>query len=191
MFQKNITNIKSTMSLIIILVFGMIDICSSYCEDFIQIPLSIAMWHGIFENWRITKLLFQRKWPIPWNITQTYSGIEIINFSREKHISSTIIWREPPSELLKSEKELKSLKTSKKHSQKSKPLKRESNYEVIHSKDSQMAKSSHWTGGTKCSSLKKNISSFGALKKSKFIILPIIFPISRVVVTVYRLIYSL
>ena len=34
----------------------MFDMWSSYCENFIYIPLSIAMWHGIFENWRITKM---------------------------------------------------------------------------------------------------------------------------------------
>ena len=33
----------------------MFDMRSSYCEKFIYISLSIAMWHGIFENWRITK----------------------------------------------------------------------------------------------------------------------------------------
>ena len=39
----------------------MIDMCSSYCENFIYISLSIAMWHGIFENWWMTKMQFQRK----------------------------------------------------------------------------------------------------------------------------------
>ena len=35
----------------------MFDMCSSYCENFIYISLSIAMWHGIF-NPRLTKLFF-------------------------------------------------------------------------------------------------------------------------------------
>ena len=43
----------------------MFDICSSCCENFIYISLSIVMWHGIFENWRITKMPFQRKRSIP------------------------------------------------------------------------------------------------------------------------------
>ena len=45
---------------------GMFDMCSSYCENVIYISLSIAMWHGIFENWRIlTKMPIQRKRSIP------------------------------------------------------------------------------------------------------------------------------
>ena len=28
----------------------MLDMCSSYCENFIDISLSVAMWHGIFEK---------------------------------------------------------------------------------------------------------------------------------------------
>ena len=68
----------------------MVDMFSSYCENFIYISLSIAMWHGIFETWRITKMPFQRKRSIPYNITQTNSGVEFIIFSREKHISWTI-----------------------------------------------------------------------------------------------------
>ena len=43
----------------------MFDMCSSYCENFIYISLSIVMWQGIFENWRITKMPFQRKRSIP------------------------------------------------------------------------------------------------------------------------------
>ena len=43
----------------------MFDMCSSYFESFIYISLSIAMWHGIFENWRIPKMPFQRKRSIP------------------------------------------------------------------------------------------------------------------------------
>ena len=43
----------------------MFDMCSSYCKNFIYISLSIAMWHGIIENWRITKMQFQRKGLIP------------------------------------------------------------------------------------------------------------------------------
>ena len=43
----------------------MFDMCSSYCENFIYISLSIALWHGIFENWRKTKMPFQRKRSIP------------------------------------------------------------------------------------------------------------------------------
>ena len=57
----------------------MFDMCSSYCENFIYISLSmIAMWHGIFENWRITKMSFQRKRSIPWNITETNRGVEFM-----------------------------------------------------------------------------------------------------------------
>ena len=36
----------------------MFDMCSLYCENFIYIALSIAMWHGIFEKWQITKMSF-------------------------------------------------------------------------------------------------------------------------------------
>ena len=43
----------------------MFDMCSTYCENFIYISLSIAMWHVIFENWRITKMSFQRERSIP------------------------------------------------------------------------------------------------------------------------------
>ena len=43
----------------------MFDVCFSYCENFIYISLSIAMWHGIFENWRITEMPFQNKRSIP------------------------------------------------------------------------------------------------------------------------------
>ena len=68
----------------------MLDMCSSYCENFIYISLSIKMWHGIFENWQITKMPFQRKRSIPENITQINRGVEFIIFSREKHISWTI-----------------------------------------------------------------------------------------------------
>ena len=43
----------------------MFDMFSSFCENFIFISLSIAMWHCIFHNWRINKLSFQRKRSIP------------------------------------------------------------------------------------------------------------------------------
>ena len=36
----------------------MFDMCSSYCENLINIPLAIMMLHGIFENWRKTKMQF-------------------------------------------------------------------------------------------------------------------------------------
>ena len=56
------------------------DMFSSYCENFIYISLSIAVWQGIFENWRITKMPFQRERLILKNITQTNSGVEFIIF---------------------------------------------------------------------------------------------------------------
>ena len=68
----------------------MFDMCSSYCENFIYISSSIAMWHGIFENWRITNMPFQRKRSIPENIIETNRGVEFIIFSRKKHIRWTI-----------------------------------------------------------------------------------------------------
>ena len=62
----------------------MFDMCSSYCENFIYIFLSIAMWHGIFENWRITKMPFERKRSIPYKITQTNKGCWIHHFLERK-----------------------------------------------------------------------------------------------------------
>ena len=39
----------------------MFDMCSSYCENFIYISLSIAMWYGIFENDEWPKCHFSAK----------------------------------------------------------------------------------------------------------------------------------
>ena len=43
----------------------MFDMCSSCCKNFIYLCLSIAMWHDIVENRRITKMPLQRKGSIP------------------------------------------------------------------------------------------------------------------------------
>ena len=78
------------------------------------------MWHGVFENWRITKILFQRKWSSPWTLHK-YTGVLNSSISRAKstfaqqYLAWTTVWI-----IKKSEKELKLLKTSKEHSQKSK-----------------------------------------------------------------------
>ena len=36
----------------------MFDMFFLYCENLINIPLSIAMLHGIIENWRKNKMTF-------------------------------------------------------------------------------------------------------------------------------------
>ena len=88
----------------------------------------IAMWHGIFENWRITKMSFQRKRSIPWNIIETNRGVEFIIFSREKHISWTIFGLNHRLNNKKVEKSSSCLKRVKNS------LERELNYQIIHSR---------------------------------------------------------
>ena len=110
----------------------MFDIGSSYCENFIYISLSIAMWHGIFENWQITKMPFQRKRSIPWNITQTNRGIEFIIFSSEKHFSWTIFGLNHGMNNKKVEKSSSCLKRVKNSLERVKLLIRELNYQIIH-----------------------------------------------------------
>ena len=112
----------------------MFEMCSSYCENFIHISLSIAMWHGIFENWRITKMPCQRKRSIPYNITQTNRGVEIIIFSREKHISWTIFGLKYRLDNKKVEKGSSCWKRVKNSLERVKLLTRELNYQIIHSR---------------------------------------------------------
>ena len=112
----------------------MFDMCSSYCDNFIYISLSIAMWHGIFENWRITKMSFQRKKSISWNITQTNRGVEFIIFSREKYISWTIFGLNHRLNKKKVEKGSSCLKRVKNSLDRVKLLIRELNYQIIHSR---------------------------------------------------------
>ena len=126
---------------------------------------------------------FQRKRSIPWNSTETNRGVEFIIFSREKHISWTIFGLNHRLNNKKVEKSSSCLKRVKNS------LERELNYQIIHSRGKviplnfeQMEQSAL--------SLKKSITSFGAVKNPKFIILIIFVPISRVVVTL-NLIYSL
>ena len=108
--------------------------CSSYCENSIYISLCIAMWCGIFENWRITKMPFQRKRSIPYNITQTNAGVEFIIFSREKHISWTIFGLNHRLNNKKVEKSSSCLKRVKNGLERVKLLIRELNYQIIHSR---------------------------------------------------------
>ena len=110
------------------------DICSSYCENFIYLSLFIAMWHGIFENWRITKMPFQGKRSIPYNITQTNRGVEFIIFSREKHISWTIFDLNHSLNNKNVEKSSNCLKRVKNSLERVKLLIRELDYQIIHSK---------------------------------------------------------
>ena len=80
----------------------------------------------------------------------------------------------------KNGKEFKLLKTSKEQSRKSKTTHKRvklSNYPL------HMQSQSLWTDGTKCSFFKKEYNIFWCCKNSKFIILLIFVPISRVVVT--------
>ena len=113
----------------------MFDICSSYCEYFIYISLSIAMWHGFFENWWITKMPFQRKRSIPYNITQTNRSVEFIIFSREKHNSWTIFDLNHRLNNKKVEKSSSYLKRVKNSLESVKLLIiRELNYQIIHSR---------------------------------------------------------
>ena len=112
----------------------MFDMCSSYCENFIYISLSIAMWRGIFENWRITKCHFSAKRLIPQNITQTNRGVEFIIFSREKHISWTIFGLNHRLNNKKVEKSSSCLKRVKNSLERVKLLIRELNYQIIHSR---------------------------------------------------------
>ena len=112
----------------------MFDMRSSYCENFIYISLSIGMWHGIFENWRITKMPFQRKRSIPSNVTQTNRGFEFIIFSREKPISWTIFALNHRLNNKKVEKSSSCLKRVKNSLERVKLLIRELNYQIIHSR---------------------------------------------------------
>ena len=114
----------------------MFNMCSSYCENFIFISFCdlSAMWHGIFENWRITKMPFQRKRSIPWNITQTNRGVEFIIFSREKHISWTIFGLNHRLNNKKVEKSSSCLKRVKNSLERVKLLIRESNYKIVFSR---------------------------------------------------------
>ena len=112
----------------------MFDMCSSYCENFIYISLSIAMWHSIFKNWRIIKMPFQRKRSIPYNITQTNRGVEFIVFSRKKHISWTIFGLNHRLNDKKVEKSSSCLKRAKNSLERVKLLIKELNYQIIHSR---------------------------------------------------------
>ena len=112
----------------------MFDMCSSYCENFIYISLSIAMWHGIFENWQVTNMLNQRKRSIPWSITQTNRGVEFIIFSREKHISWTIFGLNHRLNNKKVEKCSSCLRRVKNSLKRVKLRIRELNYQIIHSR---------------------------------------------------------
>ena len=66
----------------------MFDMCSSYCENFIYISLSIAIWY----LWKLTnnQNAISAQKVNSLNITQTNRGVEFIIFLREKHISWTI-----------------------------------------------------------------------------------------------------
>ena len=140
----------------------MFNMCSSYCENFIYISLSIAMWHGIFENWRKTKMPFQRK---KVNSLKHYysnkQGRWIHHFLREKHISWTIFGLNHRLNNKKVKKSSSCLKTSKEQSQKSKTTHKRvklPNY-TLHRQSypfEQMERSAL--------SLKKSITSFGAVK---------------------------
>ena len=112
----------------------MFDMSSSYRENFIYISLSIVLWHGIFENWRITKMPFQRKRSIPENITQTNRGVEFIIFSREKQISWTIFGLNHRMDNKKVEKSSSCLKRVKNSLERVNILIRELNYQIIHSR---------------------------------------------------------
>ena len=147
--------------------------CSSYCENFIYISLSIVMWHGIFENWWITKMPFQLK-----HYTRK-QGIEFIIFSREKHISWTIFALNHRLNSKKVEKSSSCLKWVKNSLERVKLCKRVKlpNYPLQRQSHpfEQMERSAL--------SLKKEYNIFWCCKKSKFIILLIFVPISRIVVT--------
>ena len=133
-FQKNIKNIKSIISLIIILVIECLICALPTAKIFIYISLSIAIWQDIFENWRITKMPFQRKLSIPKNITQTDRGVEFIIFSKEKHISWTIFGLNHRLNNRKVEKSSSCLKRVKNSLERVKLLKKELNYQIIHSR---------------------------------------------------------
>ena len=112
----------------------MFDMYSSYCKNFICISLSPAMWHSIFENWRITKMLFQRKRSIPKNITQKTGALNS-SFSREKstlaeqYLAWTTAW------IIKRWKRVQvALKRVKNSLERLKQLIRELNYQIIHSR---------------------------------------------------------
>ena len=138
----------------------MFDICSYYCENFIYISLSIAIWHGIIENWRITKMPFQHKRSIPLNITQTNRGVEFSIFSREKHISWRIFGLNHRLNNKKVEKSSSCLK-SKEQSRKSKTT-----HKRVELTNYVLQRQSHPFEQMERSalSLKKSILSFGAVK---------------------------
>ena len=151
----------------------MFDMCSSYCENFIYISLSIAMWHGIFQNWRITKMPFQRKRFLKTLHKKT--GALNSSFSREKstlaeqYLAWTTVWIIKRWIRTSKEQFRKSKTTHKRVKLPNYPLQRQSHpFE-------QMEQSA-------CS-LKKQYNIFWCCKKSKFIILLIFVHISRVVVT--------
>ena len=82
----------------------MFDMRSSYFEKSHLLTFIHVMLHGIFENWRKTKMPFQRRRSINSNITQTYRGVLIHHFLEKKAHKLKNIWPEPPSEILKSGK---------------------------------------------------------------------------------------
>ena len=112
----------------------MFDMRSSYCENFVYISLSIAMWHGIFENWRITKMLFSAQ---KVNSLKHYTknrGAEFIIFSRKKHISWTMFGLNHHLNNKKVEKNSSCLKRVKNNLERVKLLIKELNYKIIHSR---------------------------------------------------------
>ena len=152
---------------------------SSFSENFIYISLSIAMWHGIFENWRITKMPFQRYKRSILKTLHKQTGALNSSFSREKstlaeqYLAWTTVW------IIKRWKEFKLLKTGKNSLERVKLLIRESNYQIIHSRG-KVIPLNRWN---EVLFLLKEYNIFWCCKESKFIILLIFVPISRVVVT--------
>ena len=151
---------------------------SSYCENFIYISLSIAMWHGIFENWRITKMPFQRERSILKTLHKQTGALNS-SFSREKstlaeqYLAWTTVW------IIKRWKEFKLLKTGKEQSRKSKTT-----HKRVQLPNYPLQRQSHPFEQMERSALSlKEYNIFWYCKKSKFIILLIFVPISRVVVT--------
>ena len=128
-FQKNIKNIKSTMSLGIILAIEcLICVLPTVKISFTYLyPLRCDI--VSFKNWRITKMQFQRKRSITSSITQTNRGVEFIIFSREKHISWTIFGLNHRLNNKKVEKSSSCLKRVKNSLERVKLLIRESNYQ--------------------------------------------------------------
>ena len=112
----------------------MLDTCSSCCENVIHISLSIAMWHGIFENWLITKMPFQCKSQFFKTYHTNKQGVEFIIFSRETHISWTIFGLNHRLNNKKVEKSSICLQRVKNSLERVKLLIRELNYQIIHSR---------------------------------------------------------